>query len=125
MDEKSDDYTVKIEKLLLEQKISESKILKQIRSKKEKYEVVGLIQRVKNIQDMIEREDRLRYKTELLKFSLEEFVSFGELCEDFEEFNQLCETFLHDHKIYLEKSDSVLINLSLLYDYLVEQIKEE
>ena len=75
---------------------------------------------MKNIQDMIERQDRLRYKSELLRFALEEFIFFGELCEDFEEFNQLCETFLHDHKIFLDKSDSSLINLSLLYDYLIE-----
>lgn len=125
MEEKVDDQTIKIEKLILESKVVENKILNLIRAKKEKYEVVGLIQRKKNIQDLIDRLDAQRFKSELLKFSLEDFISFGELCEDYEEFNQLCETFLQDHKIFLDKSDSVAINLSLIYDYLLDQIKEE
>lgn len=94
MEEKVDDQTIKIEKLTLESKIVENKILGLIKAKKEKYEVVGLIQRKKNIQDLIDRLDAQRFKSELLKFSLEDFISFGELCEDYEEFNQLCETFL-------------------------------
>jgi transcription-repair coupling factor (superfamily II helicase) len=43
MDETSDDHTIKIEKLVLESKITESKIIKLIKDKKEKYEIVGLI----------------------------------------------------------------------------------
>ena len=125
LDSKIASQTLKIEKMEMQKMENENKILAKIREGKEKYEVVGLIQRKRNMIDMIQQCQAIRFKALSVQKSLETFILFGELCECLDEFNEICDEFMQQNQIFVNKIDSKVPNLSLIYDFVLKEIQEE
>jgi hypothetical protein len=49
----------------------------------------------------------------------------GDLCENYQDFGDLCQSFLKDNQIYIEKDEEAFLKVSLLYDFLLMEIRYE